>query len=387
MPRKWISYEMLSMFVGSGDAFSEVKNTGSYISRLDFIQNYAFSFDVQRQALKQIGSFDFASNSTQLAPDVNLRLSYYLNDGWNEDFLGFNINSGSYSNFIGSEIFDATNDRNFYVAIANDQYSDASAATSLNNFNILGIGNTYINSYNISVSVGQLATVSCDFVGANATISTYSANNYMPSVDTDNTGQTASGANKKYGIEILDSSRADRYMTGFKNQFNGGCPFGKISVTTSEVYGSDSIKFGELFNNIQSLNFNLNFERKALYGFGNNHPFARKLQRPIGGSISFETIVDALEAENLAETFAKEDVSISGLNFNIIFKNQSDVEKFGLGISGARLDSYEIGAQIGGQSAISTSWSFYVKDGSEVRVSGSRPNKSFSAVYVNESIT
>jgi len=56
MPRKWISYEMLSMFVGSGDAFSEVKNTGSYISRLDFIQNYAFSFDVQRQALKQIGS-------------------------------------------------------------------------------------------------------------------------------------------------------------------------------------------------------------------------------------------------------------------------------------------------------------------------------------------
>jgi len=97
--------------------------------------------------------------------------------------------------------------------------------------------------------------------------------------------------------------------------------------------------------------------------------------------------VDALEAENLAETFAKEDVSISGLNFNIIFKNQSDVDKFGLGISGARLDSYEIGAQIGGQSAISTSWSFYVKDGSEVRVSGSRPNKSFSAVYVNESIT
>ena len=378
---------MLSMFVGSGDAFSEVKNTGSYISRLDFIQNYAFSFDVQRQALKQIGSFDFASNSTQLAPDVNLSISYYLNDGWNEDFLGFNINSGSYSNFIGSEIFDATNDRNFYVAIADNQYYDASAATSLNNFNILGIGNTYINSYNISVSVGQLATVSCDFVGANATISTYSANNYMPSVDTDNTGQTASGANKKYGIEILDSSRFDRYVTGFKNQFNGGCPFGKVSVTTSEVYGSDSIKFGELFNNIQSLNFNLNFERKALYGFGNNHPFARKLQRPIGGSISFETIVDTLEAENLAEVFAKEDVSISGLNFNIIFKNQSDVEKFGLGISGAKLDSYEIGAQVGGRSAISTNWSFYVKDGSEVRVSGSRPNKSFSAVYVNESIT
>jgi hypothetical protein len=33
MARKWISYEMLSMFVGSDDAFSETKNTGSYVSR------------------------------------------------------------------------------------------------------------------------------------------------------------------------------------------------------------------------------------------------------------------------------------------------------------------------------------------------------------------
>ena len=145
---------MLSMFVGSDDAFSETKNTGSYVSRLDYIQDYSFSFDVDRQALKQIGSTNFATNSTQLAPDVNLRFSYYLNDGWNEDYLGFQITSGSYVNFINSEIFSATADRNFYVAISNDQYSDASAATSLNGFNILGIGNAYINSYNLSVSVG-----------------------------------------------------------------------------------------------------------------------------------------------------------------------------------------------------------------------------------------
>jgi hypothetical protein len=387
MARKWISYEMLSMFVGSDDAFSETKNTGSYVSRLDYIQDYSFSFDVDRQALKQIGSTNFATNSTQLAPDVNLRFSYYLNDGWNEDYLGFQITSGSYVNFINSEIFSATADRNFYVAISNDQYSDASAATSLNGFNILGIGNAYINSYNLSVSVGQLATVSCEFVGANASISTYSGTNYMPSVDTDNTGQLASGANKKYGIQILDAVRSSRYMTEFKNQFNGGCPFGKVSVTATEAYGSDAITFGEVFNNIQSFNLTLNFERKALYGFGNNHPFARKLQRPIAGSMSFETKVDEFEAQNLAEAFAKEDVSISGLNFNIIFKNMSDVQKFGLGVSGAKLTSYQIGNQIGGQASVSTEWSFYVTDGSEVRVSGSRPNKSFSAVYVNESIS
>ena len=39
MPRNWISYEMLSMFVGGLDAFNESFNTGAAISRLDFIQD------------------------------------------------------------------------------------------------------------------------------------------------------------------------------------------------------------------------------------------------------------------------------------------------------------------------------------------------------------
>ena len=54
--RKLISYEMQEMFVGSEGAFEPSKNTGQYVSRLDFIQNYGFNFSVNRQPLKQIGS-------------------------------------------------------------------------------------------------------------------------------------------------------------------------------------------------------------------------------------------------------------------------------------------------------------------------------------------
>ncbi len=53
MPRA-ISYEMEMMFVGSEGAFDQTKNTGQYISRIDFVQGYDFSFNVERQALKQI---------------------------------------------------------------------------------------------------------------------------------------------------------------------------------------------------------------------------------------------------------------------------------------------------------------------------------------------
>lgn len=435
MPRQWISYEMLSMFVSSGESFTGTNNTGSYISRLDFIQDYAFSFNVERQQLKQIGSYDYASNQSHLAPDVDLKLSYYLNDGWNEDCLGFNVTNSAYTKFLDSEIFSATGDKNFYIAISQDQYKDLNSQLTLNGCNILGIGNAYINSYNLNVSVGELATASCDFVAANATISNYSTNNYLPSVDTENTGQTASGANQKYEMVFLDNtndydryvdeyadltndwltnkpwmtkydygklhyetfglqgrtiytiSRKNRYLNRFKSVFNGGCPFSNISFSASEAYGGDAISFGELFSNIQSFDLSINFERKPLYGFGNNYPFARKLLRPLVGNVSIETIVSGFTEENLAETFSKEDVSISGYNFNIIFKNQADVSKLGLKISGAKLDSYQIGSQINGESRVSTSWSFPITDGSELLVSGSRPDKSFSAVYTNESLT
>ncbi len=239
----------------------------------------------------------------------------------------------------------------------------------------------------MEVSVGGLATASCDFVAANAAVSTYSVNNYMPSVDTAGTGRMASENNLKYAIALQDLSRTTRYMTGFSDQFNGGCPFGKATVTTSKAYGGDAVSFGQTFSSLQSIQLSLNFERKSLYGFGNNYPYARKLQKPIIGTVSMESIVDTFAAENLAETFSKEDVSISGYNFDIIFKNNNNIEKFGVSISGAKLDSYEIGSQIDGQSTISTNWSFQISDGSELRVSGSRPNKSISAVYTNESIT
>jgi hypothetical protein len=387
MPRKWISYEMQSLFVGSSGAFSQAQNTGGYISRLDYVQDCSMSFDVQRQQLKQIGSESYASNQSQLAPDVSLNLSYYLNDGWNEDYLGFSITSGSFVKFLGTEFFNPIADKNFYLAIAQDQYNDSAAATSLSNYNIIGVGNAYLNSYNLNIAVGGLATVSCDFVAANATVSTYSANNYLPSVDTAGTGQSASGANLKYGIVLQDSSRSSRYITGFSGQFNGGCPFGKATFAASEAYGSDAIAFGEIFSNIQSFSLGLNFDRKALYGFGSNYPYARKLLKPIMGTVSIETIVDSFAVENLAETFRKEDVSISGYNFNVTFKNQKDVEKFGVRISGAKLDSYQIGSQIGGQTRVSTNWSFPISDSTELLVSGSRPNKSISAVYANESIS
>ena len=380
--RKLISYEMQEMFVGSEGAFEPSKNTGQYISRLDFIQNYGFNFNVNRQPLKQIGSSAFASRESQLAPDISLKVDYLLNDGWNEKHLGLNVSNSSYSNPL-STVFSSTGDRNFYVLIAQDQRKDALAATSADGFNVLGIGNAFIGSYSMQVAVNNLATVSCEFVGANASISNYSAENYLPSVDTASSGQTATG---KFGIDFYDNSRSSRVATGFKGIFDNGCYYAGASISAESVYGGSGVSFGHVFENFTSFSLQLGLERKALYGFGSNYPTTRKIQKPVVATVSLESIVESFGAENLAQKLQQENVSVSGYNFDVTFRDAQSNPKLGIKIQNAFLDSYSINPQIGGNATIQTNWSFEVSESTGILMSGSYGQPSLSAVYINESI-
>ena len=221
-----ISYEMQMMFVGSSGAFEEAMNTGSGISRLDFIQSYDFSFNIERTPLKQIGSDSFATRQTQLAPDVNLNIQYYLNDGWNDKYIGLDIPTGATGNPFDS-ILSSTGDRNFYISIAQNDGIDQNLQTGIVNSNILAVGNAYITNYEISVAVNQLATVSCSFVGANANVQDYATSKYLPSVNTIVSGQNAQDANKNFSLNFVNNSRTERYLPKATEVFDGGCPYSK----------------------------------------------------------------------------------------------------------------------------------------------------------------
>jgi len=380
--RKLISYEMQEMFVGSEGAFEPSKNTGQYVSRLDFIQNYGFNFSVNRQPLKQIGSSAFASRQSQLAPDVSFKLDYLLNDGWNEKYLGLDVSNSSYSNPL-STIFSSTGDRNFYVLIAQDQREDIAAATNADGFNVLGIGNAFIGSYSIQLGINDLAKVSCEFVGANASITNYSADNYLPSVNTVSTGQTATG---KFGIDFYDSSRSTRVATGFKAVFDNGCYSAGASISAEAVYGGSGVAFGHVFENFTSFSLQLGLERKALYGFGSNYPTTRKIQKPVVATVSLESTVESFSAENLAQKLQQENITVSGYNFDVLFRDAQSNPKLGIKIQNAFLDSYSINPQIGGAATIQTNWSFEVSESTGILMSGSYSQPSLSAIYVNESI-
>ena len=388
--RKSISYDMLMMLVEptGGATTVPAENSISGIGKLDFIQSYDFSFNVDRAALKQLGAEEFATRQTQFAPDVNLNVQYYLNDGWNENFIGLNINSGGYINPFRS-IYEDQVGTNFYVIIAPDNGKDANSIASNSLFNtnqltggnVLGIGNCYISNLEINIALNQLATVDLSFVGANARIDSIpnSFSNYLgaPAVYvTGNNLELPSDELFAISTGIIKQSiqyiRNRDYPTVYKNEFNGGCPYSACQITSSSVLGS-GISFGFDFENFQSMAISIPFERKSLYGFGGNYPFYRKIQKPIIGTFNIDSLVDSFQTEDIRYSFENEDKTTKGYNFDIMFSNYTGKNKFGIKIQNARLDSYSIGNSIGDRSIISTSWSFEINENTGVLFSGSYP--------------
>ncbi len=384
-----ISYEMQMMFVGSSGAFEESMNTGSGISRLDFIQSYDFSFNIERTPLKQIGSDSFATRQTQLAPDVNLNIEYYLNDGWNDKYIGLDIPTGVTGNPFDS-ILSSTGDRNFYISIAQNDGIDQNLQTGIVNSNILAVGNAYITNYEISVAVNQLATVSCSFVGANANVQDYATSKYLPSVNTLVSGQNAQDANKNFALNFVNNSRTESYLPKAKEIFDGGCPYSKCKITPNfqSGGGTSPITFGffdAIANNFQSMQFSVQFERKALYGFGNNHPYIRKIQRPTVATLALSALIDDFQAENLSKVFHSEGGTQKSML--IEFFNLQDVKKFGLSLQNLTLESYNLGARIGDRVLVETNWSVEVKNGAsaDIGMVGSYGPPLLDVTKVNES--
>jgi hypothetical protein len=360
-----ISYEMQMMFVGSDGAFEQIPNSGSGIARLDFIQSYDFSFNIDRAPLKQLGTGSFATRQTQLAPDVNFNFEYYLNDGWNEKYIGLDLSNTTSGNPFDT-VFTSTGDKNFYVTIAKQDGIDQNSQNAITNNYVLAIGNAYITSYEISIGVNQLATASCSLVGANANVQDYDISQYLPSVNTLVSGQNAEDANKKFNISFTGESRLERYMSKATQVFDGGCTYDRCIITpTFQADGAKTpITFGffdQVVNNYQNLTLSFQFERKSLYGFGNNHPFVRKIQMPAVASLSLSSMIDDFQAENLSKVFHNE----GGLKSSMLveFFSVQQYKKFGVNLDNLTLESYSFSAGIGGKVVVETNWTTEIRNG------------------------
>jgi hypothetical protein len=162
--RPVISYENIALLQSNVPAYSEPSNSGANISFLPLVQSIDVSVDFQRNNVGQIGSKNFANQSFQNAPDVNLTINTF------EDF-GNLFSCLSTGNIIREDL---DLDRNFYAYIAPERGVDANKDRIANDVRYYCIESLSSANTDVAVPYSGTTLYQEDFDGSNRTVlSTY----------------------------------------------------------------------------------------------------------------------------------------------------------------------------------------------------------------------
>ena len=316
MPRNRVIYQSESVFVSK-----------SLDSRFDFdhnelrrLQGANYGFTMNRTDVAQYGKLGRIDSINLDLPTVNLDMSYFLGDGYNEEVLGFNIDEGY--QFAKSHL-EISSGRNFYV-VTSEEGLDSTSLDIGDNYSIIGIGNAFLTDYSVDLSVGSLPIVNLQYQCSNINsingsvegegfwVSTLSGN--IASIDLDkgeadkgpvilskpnNTGQGGPTALRPGDITLN--------FEGFNSE-------NQDSETISTISGNGSF-------HLQSANLSIPLSRSELKRFGSKGAYARVLDYPIKATLTVNSILSNLESVDLAKSIRVCSDSSTDNNVSILAKD------------------------------------------------------------------
>ena len=327
--RLHLSYERMALLVSGAPAYQG----GEVISPLSLqrVQDINYSFNYNAQQVREIGSFEYIKDRNPLnsripiisQPSVNLNFSYFLYDAFNEKQIGLNVGPGGIFNFP-SPLYRAPNfennpsaiaqkgDVNFFVLAEPSSWRKDIVGRQetfpFQGLDLIGFGNCYLNSYNLSASVGNFVSCSLSYQCSNISFDIYDHANppLPPSVSV--TGQRAHGMvdlpeeqikdqvehpNSEKSILVLRPGDLEVNLTNNKPNSEGG--FNLLELNSKKMA-------------IQSVDISVNIDRKDINGFGSNYIKDRKMQFPILCGLNFSVIARNFEDKVDIERIFRDDV-------------------------------------------------------------------------------
>ena len=354
-----ITYERLGILVSDFPAY---KTQGSTFQNLIRVQDVNYAFSHPALDIKSIGSDNLVARDGESPivrqADVNCDMSYLFSSGENEEAIGLHLGP-SYTimkNFFDEQDHD---DVNLMIVVASDAcHADLNHIEDQQKFegyNVIGVGNCFLNNYAYQASVGQLPSVSISYDASNMKFDTYEDSNppTLPSI--------------KLGVDNQFSSEV---ITINKNTFDPGEVPGANVVMPGDILVEITKKAGnyggvplEKVNAaIQNISIEVPIERQTIYGFGSNYVFDRKLKLPIIGSSSIDMIVREFDEGQIDSFFTQ------GSMYDMVIKHNSRNFEDGevrlastvntFKIEDAQLKQQNYTAGIQGELSVSTSFSF-----------------------------
>ena len=364
-----ITYGQSAIAVSQPPANSD--NT-SNLTGLKRVQSASIDFTFARERFKQVGSSDYVGQVQVRNADIGFGINYFYSNGTNEAMMGLNVNgsSGTALKYVKKE----NQDRNYYLLMGTGD-SDEPNKTSIfkNQFNIMALGNVFLNSYSLSASLGSPVAVSTDLSAYNIVMNEYNDSTNGETIPAINTLQTNPDSPAE-GTPVLDK-RYKIDSTVFQNTTNrdgniiGAFAPGDIELILADVKepglqftGSNPVRSASL----ESFDVGFNIDRTDLYGLGSMYPYGRRAVLPILGNLSFSALATEFTSGNL-NTFLS---GVNNYNFTINLKDScSGQTGLQMVIENAQMDNQGFSDTLGNNASMTASFGFSISDTSGIKVS------------------
>ena len=280
--RNRVIYQSESLYV-SDDINSTSASAHNELIR---VQSANYGFTINRQDVNQYGNLSRIDSLVLESPTVNFDFSYYLSNGSNENFLGFDTKGTS--QFV-SGFLSTSSGKNFYI-ITSEEGQDSTTFEDGDPYSIIGIGNSFLSDYTVDLSVGSLPTASVSFEASNINsqnglVSSSKITGSLPSI----TPQNGTVINGEASINIPSNTgqggptalRPGDISLSFPGFDGGSSESGTIS-TLSGVGGF----------HIQSASISIPLSRTPIERVGSKFPFARVVDFPVNATMSVNAVLN-----------------------------------------------------------------------------------------------
>jgi len=362
-----ITYGQSAIAVSQPPANSD--NT-SNLTGLKRVQSASIDFAFARERFKQIGSPDYVGQVQVKNADIGLNVNYLYSNGTNEAIMGLNVDGrvGTALKYIKKE----NQDRNYYILMGTGENEAPnkldSAGKFKNKFNIMALGNVFLDSYSLSASVGAPLSVSSSLSAYNVVMNQYNdktKGETIPAIDTTKVGPGEPVLDENYKI----TPSVFQNTTNRDGNIHAAFAAGDIELILStvnepgiEFTGSNPVRSAI----IESVDVGFSVDRTDLYGLGSMYPYGKRAILPILGTLNFSALATEFTSGNLNTFLSGEH------NYNFTFNikdNCSGLTGLQMVVENAQLDSQGLGETIGNNASMTATFGFSMSDVSGLKIS------------------
>ena len=337
------------------------------LTGLKRVQSASIDFAFARERFKQIGSADYVGQVQVKNADIGLNLDYLYSNGTNEAIMGLNVDGRVETalKYIKKE----NQDRNYYILMGTGENQEPNINSLFKNkFNVMALGNVFLDSYRLSASVGAPISVSSSLSAYNVVMSQYNDitnGETIPAIDTTKTGPGEPVLDKNYKITSSVFQNTSNRDGNIHAAFTAGdieLILSTINEPGIEFTGSSPVRSAT----IESLNVDFGVERTDLYGLGSMYPYGKRAILPLLGNLSFSALATEFTSGNLNTFLSGEH------NYNFTFNikdNCSGQTGLQMVVENAQLDSEGLGEAIGDNATITATFGFSMSNVSGLKMS------------------